>query len=221
MLADLTKLMPASWLGLALVIGDAVHNLRSALDLLAFALVGDKCPTPGQRRQVQFPFSASANGLEATIKSRQISRAGEKVVREIKKLKPYPGGNETLQAIHDLDLADKHKLIIPTVASGAMMLADLTKLMPEHPGFPDKGVTLFLSDNVRFDIDMTQAQGDRRTRRAARLATTPERETDFKFACIVCFGEGQTLPYLPVVPNLISLANEAERAIGTIADSAM
>jgi len=206
---------------LALVIGDAVHNLRSALDLLAFALVGDKCRTPGQQRQVMFPFGASANKLEATINNRQINLAGKKVVQEIKKLKPYPGGNEMLQAIHDLDIADKHKLILPTTASGALMLADLTKLMPEHPGFPDKGATLVLNENVRFDIDLTQAQGNRRTRWASRLATTPERETDFKFACIVCFGEGQALSYLPVVPNLVSFTDEAERAIRVIADAAV
>ena len=206
---------------LALVIGDAVHNLRSALDLLAFALVGDKCPTPGQQRQVQFPFSTSADRLEATINSRHINRAGEKVVREIMKLKPYPDGNEMLQAIHDLDLADKHKLIIPTTASGAMMVADLTKLMPEHPGFPDKGATLVLNENVRFDIDLPQAQGNRRARRASRLATTPERETEFKFACIVCFGEGQALPNQPVVPNLVSLTDEAERAVSVITETAL
>ena len=205
---------------LALIIGDAVHNLRSALDLLAFGLVGDKCPTPGKQRQVQFPFSASEKSLESTINSRQISLAGKKVVREIKKLKPYRGGNEMLQAIHDLDLADKHKLIIPTITSGAMMVADLTKLMPEHPGYPDKGVTLVLNERNRFHFDMPRSLGNRRARRTARLATTPERETDFKLACIICFGEGQALPYRPVVPYLISLTEEAENAINVIADAA-
>ena len=100
------------------------------------------------------------------------------------------------------------------------MVADLTKLMPEHPGFhPDKGVTLVLNENTQFDIDIPQVQGNRHTRRANRLPSTPERETDFKLASIVCFGEGQSFPYLPVVSNLISLTDEAERAVIVIADS--
>jgi len=206
--------------GLALIIGDAVHNLRSALDLLAFALVGHKCPTPSQQRQIQFPFSTSANSLEATINSRHIGRAGKKVVAAIKKLKPYPGGNEMLYAIHDLDMADKHKLIVPTIASGAMMLADLTKLMPEHPGYPDKGVTLVLNAGNRFDFELPRRLGNRQARRATRPVATRERETDFKPASIVCFGEGQSLPYRPVVPSLVSLAQEAEDAISVIADAA-
>ena len=50
-----------------LIIGDAIHNLRSALDLLIYEMVGDKCKTAGQRKNVQFPFSKSAQCLGSTI----------------------------------------------------------------------------------------------------------------------------------------------------------
>src|SRR6202162_3782872 len=37
----------------SLLIGDAVHNLRTALDILMFSMAGDKTPKPDA---VQFPF---------------------------------------------------------------------------------------------------------------------------------------------------------------------
>jgi hypothetical protein len=95
---------------LAAIVGDAVHNLRTALDYLAVDLVAlNSQSTKG----VYFPFCESADGLEAMIKERHVDRASEKVVNEIRLLKPYRGGNDALRAIHDLDIIDKHKLLMP------------------------------------------------------------------------------------------------------------
>ena len=47
------------------------------------------------------------------IEKRHINRAAPEVVQIIRSLKPYKGGNEALRAIHDLDIFDKHKTIIP------------------------------------------------------------------------------------------------------------
>src|SRR6266571_2456329 len=95
---------------LATIIADAVHNLRTSLDYLAVDLVA----LNGQStKDVYFPFCASADDLEAKIVERHIDRATEKIVNEIRLLKPYRGGNDALRAIHDLDIIDKHKLLIP------------------------------------------------------------------------------------------------------------
>jgi len=93
------------------IIGDAIHNLRSALDLLACDLVR---MNGGETKDVNFPFAGGADGLEIAIKNRNINRAGKDVVEIIRSLKPYTGGNEALRAIHDLDIADKHVTLIPT-----------------------------------------------------------------------------------------------------------
>jgi len=94
----------------AVIIGDAIHNLRSALDLLASDLVE---LNGGNTKDVYFPFCESADNLESAITNRHIGRAGEDVVEIIRSLKPYKGGNEMLRAIHDLDITDKHKALIP------------------------------------------------------------------------------------------------------------
>lgn len=97
------------------IIGDVIHNLRAALDLLAVALVKH---AGGNPKDVLFPFARNASHLEDMIKSKNFDRAGEKAVERLRSLRPYVGGNESLRALHDLDVQDKHKAIIPI---GAMI----------------------------------------------------------------------------------------------------
>lgn len=203
-----------------LILGDAIHNLRSALDLLIYEMVGDKCETDRQRKQVQFPFSKSAQILDATIKAKQVHLAGEKVVQKIKGLKPYPGGNEMLYGIHALDVTDKHKLIIPISGNAGLASTDLIKAMPEMPVDSKEGVTLILAEGVQFKFNVPRPQGSRRARRAARSTTTPEKETDFKPTSSVCFGEDQPFPMQPVIAILDALAKETEHVIDVISDAA-
>ena len=93
-----------------LVLGDAVHNLRTALDLLACDLVR----LNGQSAKgVHFPFAESEDGLDEQIKKKKFDRASPEAVRLLKKIRPYRGGNVLLRALHELDVMDKHRLIIP------------------------------------------------------------------------------------------------------------
>jgi hypothetical protein len=110
----------------SLMLGDAIHNTRSALDLLIFGMVGDKAP-PDAR--VQFPFCKRKETLDATLKNTHVQLAGKKVIDAIKALKPYPGGNELLSGLNALDIADKHKLILPVGRFG-----DLTPEMLNQMG---------------------------------------------------------------------------------------
>lgn len=105
---------------LAPIVGDIVHNMRSALDQVACAIV----PGGISDGVVQFPFTASADTLEATIQSRHIDRADAKAVDIIRQMKPYPGGNDTLNGIQLLDNTDKHRLLIPVIAHTG--IADFT-----------------------------------------------------------------------------------------------
>jgi len=91
-------------------IGDLIHNLRSALDQQICAIA--------RRRGLDdehfaFPFSKDAESINKEIKNRRVDSLGPEAVRLIAALKPYPGGNELLYGLHRLDIADKHRLIIP------------------------------------------------------------------------------------------------------------
>lgn len=103
------------------VAGDLVHNLRSALDHLAYQLVlvgsGDE-PT----RRVEFPIAKDFATYEAE-KSRKVEGMRPLAIKHIDNLKPYKGGNEPLWRVHELDNIDKHRTLF-TVAHDYLFMAD-------------------------------------------------------------------------------------------------
>ena len=96
-------------------LGDAVHNLRTTLDVLAVAIVRE---AGGNPRGVYFPFCEKAEDLDQMIRRRNFHRAPSAAVALLKEIKPYKAGNEALRAIHDLDIRDKHNDLIPTFSGG-------------------------------------------------------------------------------------------------------
>jgi hypothetical protein len=95
-----------------LIIGDAVHNLRSALDLMIYdiALIDNKVPD----RHTKFPVRLEWKEISGALKSAQIERP-DIIALIINDIKPYKnGGNEALCALHDLDITDKHHVLITT-----------------------------------------------------------------------------------------------------------
>jgi hypothetical protein len=87
------------------IMGDVFHNLRSSLDIV----LCEFCKSD----QVRFPFCDKEIELKAMIDRRTCGRAGANGERLLTELKPYKGGNKALRAIHDLNIQDKHKLLIP------------------------------------------------------------------------------------------------------------
>lgn len=102
---------PAEW---GPIVGDVIHNLRSALDLAAVECVR---LNGGDDREVYFPFAGEEASLDKMIFKRGLGRAHPSVVSFVKSLRPFKGGNALLRALHDLDVQDKHHAIIPTGVS--------------------------------------------------------------------------------------------------------
>lgn len=103
------------WTGLRLdaaaMLGDAIHNLRSSLDLMACELARINNESD---KHVCFPFAEAADKLDEQIKDKKFFRAGTDAVDLLKKFSPYKGGNVRLRAIHDLDVSDKHRAVLET-----------------------------------------------------------------------------------------------------------
>jgi len=94
----------------SLIVGDVVHNLRTALDLLAVEVVGRN---GGNTKGVYFPFAGSAEDLDIMIVRRNFDRASTADQDLVRSLRPYTGGNYLLRSLHDLDIQDKHHSVIP------------------------------------------------------------------------------------------------------------
>ena len=101
---------------LSAVFGDLIHNLRTSLDLAACECVRNNNKSD---KGVLFPFCDNASDLDLVIKQRNIKRAQKEVVEYIKCLLPFKGGNIALRAIHDLDIRDKHRAMVPQALSFA------------------------------------------------------------------------------------------------------
>lgn len=95
------------------IVGDAVHNLRAALDLLAVEIVARN---GGNTKNVYFPFADTAENLEEMIKRRNFHRASAEDQAAVRQLEPFTGGNNLLRSLHDLDIQDKHHSLIPHAA---------------------------------------------------------------------------------------------------------
>jgi len=101
---------------IALIIGDAVHNLRSALDHVMWELVSRSGITPEQN--LYFPIRKTQEKFKEAIKDPQIQAIGADILDLIcNVIKPYPTGNDLLCALAQLDITDKHKLLIPVFSS--------------------------------------------------------------------------------------------------------
>jgi len=95
-----------------LVLGDAVHCLRSALDHLVYAIAiceSNADPPPNHTR-VMLPLTRTPESF--TGAGRRISGLSKDVRARIESLQPYPGrDNDLLSLLEDLDVADKHRVL--------------------------------------------------------------------------------------------------------------
>jgi len=100
---------------LALMIGDVVHNLRSALDLAWYEVVfnGEGTPTKWTRFPIRDTSEELMGPLTAALKEKMISLAVAKLILET--IKPHSAGNIFLWGLDDLNIRDKHQLLIPVL----------------------------------------------------------------------------------------------------------
>lgn len=137
----------------ATILGDAMHNLRAALDLLAVEVVRvtpDSAGNPGNTKNVYFPFSETSAEFEDAVKGRNFHRAGEDAVALVRTYQPYRDGNATLRALHDFDVQDKHKSTIPvgSVASAGVTVKEESGVPMMYPTFPPEPPLIFPEDSV-------------------------------------------------------------------------
>lgn len=103
---------------LALSIGDAIHNLRASLDLLACQLVKLGDNNHDCDNNISFPISHNSKGYLKKLDGEQIQLMGQSAIAILKELQPYEHGKDHyLWVIHHLDIQDKHKLLLVTLPS--------------------------------------------------------------------------------------------------------
>jgi hypothetical protein len=177
---------------LAVIVGDVVHNLRSSLDHLAWQLVlaNHEVPT----RRTAFPISDTVAEFESRG-LRKIQGVGHEAACLIKGLKPFKGGNDALWSLHQLNIIDKHRLLVTI---------DLVR-----QGMRMGGVELVFQPFVRLPL-----------KSGAELARGPEIrviddgvEMKPEFVLDIAFGEPEIVKGNSLVPTLEKLADSVQAVI--------
>ena len=193
------KPIPDTW---SLMIGDAVHNLWSALDLIVYAMASDKAPHP---HELMFPFVREPESLVGKIKSTQVNFAGTNVVDYIHTLKPYRDGHKFLSGIYRLDTRDKHRLLILTGQILDFNQASLRAIIPGSPNveFIKPGVTIRFPHPDEDEVQLFRGTADYSKLEMFRgRMIDHEEEPYIRLPYRIAFGEGQPFEGEPVVPTL-------------------
>ncbi|MEO6924137.1 MAG: hypothetical protein ABI142_09955 [Bryocella sp.] len=188
------------------MIGDAIHNLRSALDHVAYQLVWvslGRQPTG----HVYFPIADDREKYEVQ-RSRQLHGARPAAIAAVDAVTPYRGGNDLLWQLHKLNNVDKHRVLLTSgsayqsVNIGPRMTRQMQELMATMPGegsnaeFP--AMDLFLRPaNQLFPLKA----GD------ALFTDLPNAELDPKlqFQFSLSFGERDIVFGEPIVETISSM----------------
>jgi hypothetical protein len=125
---------------IGLRVGDAVHNLRSSLDHLAFALANKGAEAQGNtmspkvETRVQFPIVSTPDKFKDQIDSGRLKYVDARAVDRIRSLQPFRFGanyaNDFLFRVSELDNTDKHRKL---AASACVVYIDSDMFPPDLP----------------------------------------------------------------------------------------
>jgi hypothetical protein len=108
-----------------------VHNLRGALDHLAFLVAKHNGASKKVLRVVDFPTRKSSEDFAAAMVTKQIARMGRAWVDLLSAVEPFYGGKgEILCVISALDNIDKHRNLLAHQLLGDKYSFDGTKMVP-------------------------------------------------------------------------------------------
>lgn len=194
------------------LLGDAAHNLISALDHVAYHLVSVFTNGSGPFTNVYFPVAKTSRHFRKkllrtadheTAPGRIIKRLGQGAIKAIEDIEPYEGGRgQILAYIHGLDIIDKHHVLL-TVGSMNRLhtmppdeIASYKKSfgIGDHDFTPLHASRVFLTESAwKFPLKT----GDELLR--VPLAQVDE---NMYFPFEVAFGEPEIIKGKPIVETL-------------------
>jgi hypothetical protein len=170
---------------IALIIGDAVHNFRSALDHLAWQLVEAGGGVPD--KDTYFPICQNAQQYASAVGKGEIKKIPVGTKEALSAVQPYICGNDTLWHIHELDRIDKHRLLITTTTAIKKWSIVIDPSIGREIGWEEPLRTLKVGDEiVNVPEDTYHRTGHK----------------NFKLGINVAFGQTEILAGKPVLETL-------------------
>ncbi len=188
----------------ALIVGDAVHNLRSALDHLATAIARTK----NASAEIHFPMCKLRQDLLAAHLSKSGQQKALAAIEDalpgakelfFKEIRSENGPDEHLWAFNVLDNTDKHNLLIPSVAVTAI----------EGLSGYSSNRNMFSNINVDFDANYEHV--------ILRVSGGLFIHNDFKTSVNVRFGQVCGFENEAVLPTLMQIRDVVFKTINRFA----
>jgi hypothetical protein len=175
---------------IALCVGDAIHNLRVAMDHIAFHLLGSDA------EWISFPSGKKRDDLIATRQFRAIKEALPDLANFIADvIQPYDGGDHKFWEVGALDNLDKHRLIVPIASIQA--ITDIRAEDENRNTFDIKAA--FVGEGGVLNMIST----------GAKMKIT----SYGKPTANIFFSEGSPAQGKPVIPTLVEYIQLSAKAI--------
>lgn len=189
-----------------LIAGDAVHNLRAALDHFACGSVATDTTNTAFPvwRANRTPTGVEWKGL---VKGK-LSGASPRLIKAVTAVKAYKAGNgEDVWAIDNLDRIDKHRLLIAAAGIHGMITLDFADGWP--PGMLNEiGITI--PTGIQYALSPVGWTPIEEGTVLLAVQRADGYNAEPKFAFEVALGEPGVLKGEPVVPTLRRLIDEVE-----------
>jgi hypothetical protein len=173
---------------LALITGDAIHNLRAALDIAWVEVVRN---TGKSTKYAKFPIGSDQprKWLESVLPNNAgIDPTSQIFDFMVNHVKCYEGGDSDILALHALDINDKHFLLIPMIAVTGISGVELEN--------EDGSIDIFDIGLTRFNAPGIQST----YRRTVGLETKLKNHGEIRFQ--ITFGKGTPTENLEIIPTL-------------------
>jgi len=103
---------------LALLIGDAIHNMRCALDYTWLETIERLVPQ-SVSNHAKFPIYKLIEEVKGELRKGNVHTTCPALFDfTVDEIKPFERGNYPIWAVHSFDNRDKHRLLLPVLAQG-------------------------------------------------------------------------------------------------------
>jgi hypothetical protein len=134
------------------VVGDALHNMRSALDHIAYAVAKRNNVLEKFLERVNFTTRERQTDFNDALKERKVACIGGAWELFLRRIEPYRGGKgENLHVISALDNIDKHRdlIVLETLGDTAIWDEANSQWVPVQTG-------LSFKDGIELQLDPTK-----------------------------------------------------------------
>jgi hypothetical protein len=204
-----------------LITGDAIHNLRSALDHLAYCLADVSSPHGFDESVSFFSISECVNKHEAQLGGKIKGILRQDIIEAIRRVEPYEGGKghgDTLWRLHQLDIIDKHRLLIAVSYRFKHWGVNVTWHEVRQIAGESSEITGFGTEPAWFDPLLGTVVSPLEENQVILVAEGDmEAHTKIKFAFDIALREPTVMKANPLLESLSFMADAVDSVVASFA----